>query len=379
MEDSEDLVTRTQHQSLVLRHLGTVENSRNFKEAPALKKLLRYLVESVLEDPLASLPAPVIARAVYGRGADFNSVQDPVVRVTAMRLRKALAIYYTTEGKYEDVVIELEPGSYKPTFRVRSTEDVTTLRDHVVTQLALYQEVASEATFSKAVLLVEAALAKWPDDSELISDYAVLCSDRLVFGYQSQVGQLDKAQRLIEKANSLADKRSVKLEFNTALIALHLGHLDDAIESADVLLETANGDLVQAALGKFLHAVNLCPGQEGFQTHDPDPAVAEQLTWLNYSRFARNYQKGDYEAALSNAIDFAMPTMFWGPMIRASTLGQLGLKTVAKSELAKAAQLNRRFLENPGSAIQFYMQTDNISAHFMEGLEKAGLQELQNA
>ena len=53
---------------------------------------------------------------VYGRSESFDPQVDPIVRVEAGRLRRALEHYYLTAGKNDPVRIEIPKGSYIPTF-----------------------------------------------------------------------------------------------------------------------------------------------------------------------------------------------------------------------------------------------------------------------
>ena len=61
-----------------------------------------------------TLKESVLARELYGKGADFDGGSDPVVRVDARRLRDKLREFY--EGRTDSVVISLPKGSYVPVF-----------------------------------------------------------------------------------------------------------------------------------------------------------------------------------------------------------------------------------------------------------------------
>jgi len=54
--------------------------------------------------------------AVYGRAETFDPQVDPIVRVEAGRLRRALEHYYLTAGKNDPVHIKIPKGGYVPTF-----------------------------------------------------------------------------------------------------------------------------------------------------------------------------------------------------------------------------------------------------------------------
>ena len=56
---------------------------------------------------------------VFGRDESFDPQNDPVVRIEAGRLRRALEHYYLLSGKDDPVFIEIPKGGYVPTFTAR--------------------------------------------------------------------------------------------------------------------------------------------------------------------------------------------------------------------------------------------------------------------
>src|ERR671918_20022 len=55
-----------------------------------------------------------IALAVFDRDDSFDPQTDPVVRLAARRLRRALEHYYLTAGRDDPVRIEIPKGGYAP-------------------------------------------------------------------------------------------------------------------------------------------------------------------------------------------------------------------------------------------------------------------------
>ena len=92
---------------------------QNFKfRAPdKQRKFLRFVVEETLEGRASQLKGYTIAVAVYGRSETFDPQVDPIVRVEAGRLRRALDHYYLTAGKKDPVHITIPKGGYVPIFR----------------------------------------------------------------------------------------------------------------------------------------------------------------------------------------------------------------------------------------------------------------------
>lgn len=99
-----------------LEHLERVLHGRALHGSDSLKAFLRFIVDKAIENQESQLKEYVIATEVFGRGNDFDSRVDSVVRVQAGRLRTKLHEYYETEGKDDRVIIVLPKGQYTPVF-----------------------------------------------------------------------------------------------------------------------------------------------------------------------------------------------------------------------------------------------------------------------
>ncbi len=91
-----------------------------FRTAPQLSGFLSYIVEATLDGRAREIKGYTIATQAFGRSSDFDPLTDPIVRVEAMRLRKAIQAYYEGEGADDTIVIEVPRGGYVPTI-VRRT------------------------------------------------------------------------------------------------------------------------------------------------------------------------------------------------------------------------------------------------------------------
>ena len=97
--------------------LSRIVASHPFNTSPKLTSFLRFVVESTLAGHGDRLKGYTIGVEALGRGANFDPQTDPIVRVEALRLRRALARYYSGAGASDSVVIELPRGHYVPSFR----------------------------------------------------------------------------------------------------------------------------------------------------------------------------------------------------------------------------------------------------------------------
>jgi adenylate cyclase len=93
-----------------------------------LRKFLRYVVETTLAGQAEQIKAYTIALEVFERDEAFDAHADPVVRIEAGRLRRALELYYLVVGQLDPVLIEIPKGGYVPLFTRRSVPaaEVTT-------------------------------------------------------------------------------------------------------------------------------------------------------------------------------------------------------------------------------------------------------------
>ena len=97
-----------------LEHMAA---SEAFRGSPQLVAFLRYVVEETLRGASDRIKGYTIAVEALGRAENFDPQADPIVRVEAMRLRRALARYYANGGSNDPVLINLPLGSYVPAFR----------------------------------------------------------------------------------------------------------------------------------------------------------------------------------------------------------------------------------------------------------------------
>jgi hypothetical protein len=82
---------------------------RNSKRYPGF---LRFVVEQSLAGERETLKERVVGVRVFGREPDYDTNDDPVVRVTAGEVRKRIAQYYHEPAHQGELRIDLPSGSY---------------------------------------------------------------------------------------------------------------------------------------------------------------------------------------------------------------------------------------------------------------------------
>ncbi|MES0827722.1 hypothetical protein [Ruegeria sp. SCP11] len=104
----------------ILKQLERITTSEGFPCSARTKTFLEHLVHRELEGRGDELRGTALAMDVFGRGAEFDPNADPVVRIEAVKLRKALDYYYLTTGNNDPVSISVPKGQYRPLFEINS-------------------------------------------------------------------------------------------------------------------------------------------------------------------------------------------------------------------------------------------------------------------
>lgn len=96
--------------------LERVLHSQGFRASKRSQDFLRYVVERTLEGHAETLKERTIGIDVFGRSSEYDPSDDATVRVKAGEVRKRLGLYYASEGRSDEIHIELPHGTYVPEF-----------------------------------------------------------------------------------------------------------------------------------------------------------------------------------------------------------------------------------------------------------------------
>ena len=96
--------------------LERVLSSPKFVSSERLTDFLRFVVEETLAGRAGKIKQYTVAVEALGYDSDFDPQADPVVRMQARRLRRALDQYYDEPGDADPVRINISKGSYVPVF-----------------------------------------------------------------------------------------------------------------------------------------------------------------------------------------------------------------------------------------------------------------------
>ena len=103
----------------ITAQLNRIRSSADFDVPERARKFLSYVIEEAIAGRADRIKAYSIATVVFGRDPSFDAQNDPVVRIEAGRLRRALERYYLVAGRQDPIVITIPKGGYVPIFHTR--------------------------------------------------------------------------------------------------------------------------------------------------------------------------------------------------------------------------------------------------------------------
>ncbi len=107
----------------ISQQLRKILATPEFQRSAMLSDFLVFIVEQTLAGHAQEIKGYTVATQVLGREADFDAGKDPIVRILAGRLRRALERYYFTRGRQDPVRIDIPKGCYVPTFHLTAGEE----------------------------------------------------------------------------------------------------------------------------------------------------------------------------------------------------------------------------------------------------------------
>ena len=100
----------------VILQVERILQSPDFHATPKQREFLRFVVQTTLGGSSDKIKGYTIALNVYQRAKEFDPRTDPIVRVEAGRLRRALDQYYSSTGRHDPIRIDIPKGGYVPSF-----------------------------------------------------------------------------------------------------------------------------------------------------------------------------------------------------------------------------------------------------------------------
>jgi tetratricopeptide (TPR) repeat protein len=133
------------------QHLRKILQSATLRDSESLKRFLEYSVERTLLGEGGQLKEYRVGMEVFNRSSSFDPRLDPVVRMTARRLRSKLREYYEGEGRDDLIRIEIPKGSYGAAFSFNGNDTASRQRFTSVPKLVLSNNSEPELSAPFAV------------------------------------------------------------------------------------------------------------------------------------------------------------------------------------------------------------------------------------
>jgi adenylate cyclase len=108
----------------VRAELSRILASSEFVSSRHLTNFLHYVVEEALAGREDRIKERTLACGALGRDSGFDPRRDCIVRVVAVKLRRALERYFAIDGACDPLCIEVPKGSYCPVIRRRVSSSV---------------------------------------------------------------------------------------------------------------------------------------------------------------------------------------------------------------------------------------------------------------
>ena len=106
-------------------YLQKILNHCLFKKSENLKKLLIFLVHNSNSQDRKDVKELTLAMDVFGEGSGFDPSRNSYIRVAVYKLRKKLTQYYRTDGKDDEIIINIPRGEYNAVFHVNDSRSVS--------------------------------------------------------------------------------------------------------------------------------------------------------------------------------------------------------------------------------------------------------------
>ncbi len=123
---TENVNVEMPNQQQINEQLNRILSNDEFERSPKISKFLNFVVSETLAGKKNYIKAHTVAISVFDKDEKFDPQLDPLVRVNAVRLRRMLGQYYSSDGNNDDVIIDIPKGSYVPIFHYRDSLDSIT-------------------------------------------------------------------------------------------------------------------------------------------------------------------------------------------------------------------------------------------------------------
>jgi adenylate cyclase len=235
-----------------------------------------------------------------------------------------------------------------------------------------YQTQLTPETYMSVFTALEQAVERDPDCGIAAAMLASLYINAYALDSTGSEHALDKARELVQRAVS-TDPANQLVRIISASLYFHLDNRElFYLEMENAQKLNPNSSLRIGGIGQFLAFYG--DWEQGKILLDK--AMSRNISyphWYHGTTTLYYYRQYEYELAYNEAIQYDLPGLFWGPMLRAACLGQLKRQGEAEQQISRLLKFKPDFQEKSRMLIQRYVKEDALVEHILEGLQKAGL------
>jgi tetratricopeptide (TPR) repeat protein len=302
---------------MILAQLERIVSSTLFVKKRQLCGFLTYIVAETLAGNSERLKGYTIALDVFGRNPDFNPQLNPVVRVRANQLRKALQRYYLTGGSNDPIRID-----------VPNYATILAMLADLSGQL-FFLGMRDESVLDQAEILARQSISLEPNHQH--AHWVAGWFHFLKFQAELCIKELEIA------------------------LSLNPNHAN-LLGAAAYLL---------AMIGQWDRGLSLMQKAMRLNPHHPG--------WYRFVVYLNHYRFGEYEAALNETLRINSPQFYIDPLSRAAVLGRLGRIPQANSALQELLSLMPAFADTGKKQLRIVVFSKEHVEMLWEGLLKAEL------
>jgi hypothetical protein len=141
----------------VFQQLERLLQNPHFHKSKRFPVFLKFVVNEALAGRADNLKERTLGIEVFGKDPNYDTNEDPIVRVTAGEIRKRIAQYYQEPGHEHEIRLLLPPGSYAPQFCFPENDKAVNHKEQAVPVEALLPQPVSTLparTFSWGMFVV---------------------------------------------------------------------------------------------------------------------------------------------------------------------------------------------------------------------------------
>jgi hypothetical protein len=141
----------------VFQQLERLLQNPHFHKSKRFPVFLKFVVNEALAGRADNLKERTLGIEVFGKDPNYDTNEDPIVRVTAGEIRKRIAQYYQEPGHEHEIRLLLPPGSYAPQFCFPENDKAANHKEQAVPVEALLPQPVSTLparTFSWGMFVV---------------------------------------------------------------------------------------------------------------------------------------------------------------------------------------------------------------------------------